>query len=48
MKVEEFYSSYFLSKNIFGNDGVQNMFVYQSTFNMIELNIDKGTENVTG
>ena len=30
------------------DDGYQNMFVYQSTFNVLDLKIDKGTEYVTG
>ena len=29
--------SYFLDKNVFDDDGFQNMFVYQPTFNMLDL-----------
>ena len=38
----------FLGKIFFGDDGFQNMFVYQPTFNMLELKIDKGTDYVIG
>ena len=34
-------------KTFFGCDGFQNMFVYQPTFNMLELKEDKGTEYIT-
>ena len=30
------------------NDGFQNMFLYQPTFNVLELKIDKGTEHIIG
>ena len=32
----------------FGDDGFQNIFVYQPTFNMLELKEDKSTEYVVG
>ena len=32
----------------FGDDGFQNMFVYQSTFDMLELKIDNGTMFLVG
>ena len=34
---------YFLGIDIFGDDCSQNMFIYQSTFDMSELKKDKGT-----
>ena len=41
--------NFFLSRIYFtSNDGSQNMFVYQPTFNVLELKIDKGTEYVIG
>ena len=36
-KLETFYLSYFLPKILFGDNGFQNMFVYQPAFNMPEL-----------
>ena len=33
--------SYFLDKNVFDDDGFQNMFVYQPTFNMLDLKTTK-------
>ena len=47
MKLEAFDSSYFYDKIFFGNDGFQNMFGCQLTFNMSELKIGK-REYVTG
>ena len=35
--------SYFL-----GNDGFQNMFVYQPTFHMLDLKVDKGIKCAVG
>ena len=41
--------SFFLGKIYFtSNDGLQNMFVYQPTFNVLELKKDKGTEYIIG
>ena len=37
MKLPAFYSSYFHVKNFFGDDGFQNIFVYQPTLNRLEL-----------
>ena len=37
MKPQAQDSSYFLSKNFFGDDGSQNMFVYQPTPDMLDL-----------
>ena len=48
MKLQVFYSSYFHGKNYFGDDGFQNMFVYQVTFNTLELIKDKSTDYVIG
>ena len=48
VKGEAFESRYLCRKNVFGNDYIQNMFVYQSTFNMLESKINKSTESVTG
>ena len=36
-------SSYFLDKNIFGDDGFRNMFAYQPILDMFELKRDIGT-----
>ena len=44
--LEAFDSSCFHGKNLFGDDGFQNIFVYQPTFNTLELKKDKGTEFV--
>ena len=39
--------SFFLARIYFtSKDGSQNMFVYKSTFNMLELKIDKGTDYI--
>ena len=43
LKLQAFDSTYFRSKNCFVDDGFQKMFVYQSTFNTLELKKDKGT-----
>ena len=38
----------FMVNIFFGDEGFQNMFIYQPTFNTLELKIDKGAESVTG
>ena len=43
MKLETHDLNYFLGKKFFGDDGSQNIFVYQPTFTMLELNIGKVT-----
>ena len=48
MKFQELDTSYFHGKNFFGDDGFQNIFVYQPTFNTLELKKGKGTEFVIG
>ena len=37
VKLQTHDSSYFLDKNFFGDDGFQNMFVYQPALNTLEL-----------
>ena len=37
-----------LGKNVFGDDGFQNVFFYQPTVNTLELKEDKGTDYVVG
>ena len=37
VKLQEFDSSYFIGNFLFGNDGFQNMFVYQPALSMLEL-----------
>ena len=39
--------SYFLGKNFWGDDGSQNMLVYQPAFSTLQLNKDKGIDYVT-
>ena len=46
MKLQASDSHYFCGKNIFGNDGFHDMFVYQLNFNMLELKKGKSTKNV--
>ena len=46
--LQTFDLSIFLIKFFFSDDGFQNMFVYQPTFNMLELREDKGTVYVIG
>ena len=46
--LQTFDLSIFLIKFFFSGDGFQNMFVYQPTFNMLELREDKGTVYVIG
>ena len=48
VKLETHDSSYFLVKIFFGDDGSQNMFVYQPTFVTLELKVSKNTEYVIG
>ena len=45
-KLQTFDLSCLLGKNVFGDDGFQNIFVYQPTFNMLELKEYKGTEYI--
>ena len=45
-KLKIFDLSYFLDKNVFGDDSFQNIFAYQPTFNMLELKEDKFTDYV--
>ena len=41
--------NFFLGRIYFtSNDGYQNMFIYQPTFDMLELRKNKGTENIIG
>ena len=40
--------SYFLRKNVFGDDGFQNMFLYQPLSSMLKLKKDKGNDHVIG
>ena len=42
-KLKTYDLDYLLGKNFFGDDGSQNMFVYQKIFNMLELKTEKGT-----
>ena len=42
-KLKTFDLSLFFGKNSLGGDGFQNIFVYQPTFNMLELKEGKGT-----
>ena len=37
MKPQTFNSNYFRVKMFFGDDGFQNMFFYQPTFNMLDM-----------
>ena len=48
MKIKTYDLHYLIGKNIFGDDGSQNMFVYQPTFNTLELKPDKGTDYIIG
>ena len=43
-KLQIFDLIYFLYKNSFGDDGFQNMFGYQPTFEKLELQEDNGAE----
>ena len=43
MKLQTHDLNYFHRKNIFGDYGSQNMFIYQSTLNKFELKEHKGT-----
>ena len=46
MKLQAFDSSYFCGKTFFGDDGFQNVLVYQPRFNTLEIKKDKKTEYV--
>ena len=48
IQLQAFDSSYFHRKSVFDDDGFQIKFVYQLTFNALELKKDKGTEYVNG
>ena len=48
MKLQAFDSSFFHGKSLDGDDGLQNMFLYQLAFNMLDLKIGKSPEYVTG
>ena len=48
INLQIFDLSYFLGKNVFGDDGFQNRLVYQETLNTLELREDKGTDYVFG
>ena len=48
MKLEAFDLSYFHGKFLFGDDGFQNVLIYQPTFNTLELKKGKGTDYVIG
>ena len=48
IKLKTYDLIHFLGKIFFGDDGFQNMFVYQPTFNPLELKIEKGTDYVIG
>ena len=48
MKLQAPNSSNFCGKKFFGGDGFQSMFVYQPTFNVLELKKHKSTEYVIG
>ena len=48
MKLQAPNSSNFFGKKFFGGDGFQSMFVYQRTFNVLELKKHKSTEYVIG
>ena len=42
MKLQKNDLSYFLGKNVFGVDNFQSMFVYQPTFDTLQIKKDKG------
>ena len=44
VKLKTYDLTYFLGKNIFSDQGSQNMFVYQPTYNTLELREDKGID----
>ena len=44
VKLKTYDLTYFLGKNIFSDQGSQNMFVYQPTYNTLELRQDKGID----
>ena len=43
---QAFGSSFFLGKSFFGDEGCQNMFVYQPTFSILGLKEDKSNEKI--
>ena len=45
-KLQRFHSGYFRGHNFFGNNGFQNIFVYQPTLNALGLKKDKDTEYI--
>ena len=47
VKLQTHVLSYFLGKTFVGDDGIQNMFVYQPTLSTLELKKDKDTKYVT-
>ena len=44
VKLKTYDLTYFLGKNIFSDQGSPNMFVYQPTYNTLELREDKGID----
>ena len=46
VNLQIFDLSYFLGKNFSGDDGFQNMFIYKSTLDTLELKKDTGTDYV--
>ena len=46
VKLETHGVSYFLGKKFLGDNGPQNMFIYQPTYNTLELKKDMGTDYV--
>ena len=46
VKLETHDLSYLLGKNFFGDDGSQNMFIYQPKLSTLELKKDKDTNYV--
>ena len=44
MNVQARGINYFFAKNLFGDDGPQNIFGYQPTFDTLELKKDKSTD----
>ena len=48
MKLQTHDLSCFLGRKFYGDDGFQNIFVYQPLFSMLELRKDKGTDYAFG
>ena len=46
IKLKTYDFSYFLGKELFGDDGFQSMFFYQPTLNTVQLKEDKSTDHV--